>query len=75
MEDTLRKHILFLENTLQELSNSLTVQGLSTSVRERIQKRIDLASDALEHYRQGFELEHVLRSTNRTPPPASQQRP
>ena len=60
MQRPLHEHILALETILQDLHDQLPQTGLSSSARDTIVMRIKFANDALSHYRQAYELEHIL---------------
>ena len=60
MQSTLRTHILFLEDSLQQLRDSLTVHKPSPAERGRTQALISIATTALDHYKHALDLEHML---------------
>jgi hypothetical protein len=57
MRHSLRSHILFLENTIQDLRNRLTSSRLNVDEVQDIELQLTLAESALAHYRQAFALE------------------
>jgi len=72
----LNRHILELTNLVQELRNCLTSPKLSDVERVRVEKKIALGSEALDHYRRAYEIECALRN-GRDPPgaiPSDQRR-
>jgi hypothetical protein len=62
MNQPLHAHIVFLEETVQELRSALTLGSLSRTDRERIQLQIEFATHAIHSYRQGYEMEYFLRA-------------
>ncbi len=66
MENSLRSHLIYLNERLQELADSLTLP-LTTSERANIEARIALAQQALDHYRRAFEIEHAIRNNDPLP--------
>lgn len=72
----LNTHILELKNLVQELRSSLTSPKLTDAERVRVERKIALGSEALDHYRRAFESECALRN-DRDPPgavPSDQRR-
>lgn len=61
MHNSLRHHILFLEDALQELNRQLTSPSTPPDVRATIEERITLAASALRNYREAYETEAELR--------------
>jgi hypothetical protein len=61
MRNTLRTHIIFLENTVQSLRNRLTRPGLSIEEVEDIELQLSTSESALDHYRKAYALEAELR--------------
>jgi len=61
MQSTLRTHILFLEDSLQQLKDSLTMQRPSAHDRGRTQALISIAHTALSHYKHALDLEQTLQ--------------
>jgi hypothetical protein len=51
MRHSLRTHIIFLENTIQNLRNRLTRPGLSIEEVEDIELQLSTSESALDHYR------------------------
>lgn len=70
MQNLLHARIVFLEDWLQQLNNSLTSQASSPAEHTQAQAQIDIIVRALEHYRNAFELERGLRASE--PPMHSQ---
>jgi hypothetical protein len=66
MQSTLRTHILFLEDSLQQLRDSLTVQKPTPAERGRTQALISIAATALDHYKHALDLEHMLHHLSTT---------
>lgn len=60
MQSTLRTHILFLEDSLQQLRDSLTENKPGPAERGRTHALISIATTALDHYRHALDLEHML---------------
>jgi hypothetical protein len=63
MENSLRSHLIFLNERLQELADSLT-RPMTASERAHIEARVALAQQALDHYRRAFAIESSIRSDN-----------
>jgi hypothetical protein len=57
MRHSLHSHIIYLENTIQDLKNSLTRAHLCIEEFEDLQLQLATAESALTHYRQAYELE------------------
>jgi len=57
MRQSLRSHILYLENTIQDLRNRLTQPRLTPVQIEDLNLQLSLAESAVEHYRQAYTLE------------------
>ena len=72
MQSTLHTHILFLEDSLQQLRDSLTVQKPSPTERGRTQALISIAATALDHYKHALDLEHMLHHLSLPPRSSSQ---
>lgn len=62
MQQSLGHHILSLEQQIQELSDLLTKASTTKRTRDRIEREIQLAQSAMDHYCQGFELEQKLKA-------------
>jgi hypothetical protein len=60
MQSSLHDHIMFLEQSIQALSDRLTDPAHTTDERKRIHSQIRDAELALAHYRKAFELEGRL---------------
>ena len=60
MRNSLRTHIIFLENTIQGLRNRLTRSGLSIEEVEDIELQLSTSESALDHYRKAYALEAEL---------------
>ena len=60
MRNSLRTHIIFLENTIQSLRNRLTRPCLSIEEVEDIELQLSTSESALDHYRKAYELEAEL---------------
>ena len=60
MRNSLRTHIIFLENTIQSLRNRLTRPGLSIEEAEDIELQLSTSESALDHYRKAYALEAEL---------------
>lgn len=73
MQSTLRTHILFLEDSLQQLRDSLTAQKPSPAERGRTQALISIATTALDHYKHALDLEHTLHHLSVQTSASSQQ--
>lgn len=69
MRHSLHSHIIYLENTIQDMRNRLTRRGLPVEEVEDLELQLSLAESALTYYRQGYALE--LAVTGAEPPPAS----
>jgi hypothetical protein len=57
MRHSLHSHIIYLENTIQDLKNRLTRVHLCIEEFEDLQLQLATAESALTHYRQAYELE------------------
>lgn len=68
MRHSLRTHLIYLENSIQEAKNRLTQPGLSPIQVEDLQLQVALGESALEHYRHAYALELSLAGSE--PPPA-----
>lgn len=66
MRHSLHSHIIHLENTIQRLTDRLTLPHLSQEEREGLEVQIAMAERALERYREAYELE--LRVADPEPP-------
>lgn len=60
MRDSLHEHIVFLENSIQDVKNQLTRPGLTAQEYEDLQLRMATAESALEHYRYAYSTELSL---------------
>jgi len=60
MQNSLRSHLIFLQDKLQELTDSLTRQ-MDDVERAALQSKIELATLALEHFRRAYDIELKLR--------------
>ena len=57
MRHSLHSHIIYLENTIQEIRNRLTRAQLDVEEFEDLQLQLATAESALTHYRQAYLLE------------------
>jgi len=57
MRHSLHSHIIYLENAIQDIRNSLTRAHLGVEEFEDLQLQLATAESALAHYRQAYELE------------------
>lgn len=57
MRHSLHSHIIYLENTIQDLRNRLTRAHLDVEEFEDLQLQLATAESALTHYRQAYLLE------------------
>lgn len=62
MRHTLHSHIIYLENKIQSLRDSLTRHRLSPSEFKELEQQISLAELALARYREAYEIETSLSS-------------
>lgn len=62
MQIPLNSSILYIENRLQQLSNSLASGRIARNERSRIEAKIEMATEALQEYRHAQWLEHLLRA-------------
>jgi hypothetical protein len=60
MRHTLHSHIIYLENSIQDVKNRLTQPNLTEEEIEDLHLQLTLAESALEHYRQAYTLELSL---------------
>ena len=60
-------HILFLENKIQELNNSLTQHQHSPVDRGKIEAQIQMLITGLAHYREALRIEEAFRRDNPAP--------
>jgi|SRR6185437_12976353 len=57
MRHSLHSHIIYLENTIQDIRNRLTRAQLDVEEFEDLQLQLATAESALTHYRQAYLLE------------------
>jgi len=57
MRHSLHSHIIYLENTIQDLRNRLTRAHLGVEEFEDLQLQLATAESAITHYRQAYALE------------------
>jgi hypothetical protein len=57
MRHSLHAHIIYLENSIQDVKNRLTRPSLTPEEVEDLHLQLTLAESALEHYRQAYALE------------------
>ena len=62
MDRTLRDHISFLEQRLQELSGRLMENARTLDERNRLEIEIRAAELALSYYRKALDLEKQVRN-------------
>lgn len=67
MRDSLHEHVVYLENSIQDVRNRLTHPDLTPEAVEDLQLQLTLAESALAHYRQAYALE--LSASGSEPPP------
>lgn len=60
MQEKLHDHIIFLEEKIQTISDSLTNPRLTTWERGRCKEELCVAEAALAHYRAAYDLERGL---------------
>jgi hypothetical protein len=60
MQDTLHNHLLFLHDTLQQLTSQIT-QIATEAERSEIEARIEFTTQAIDHYRRAYEMERAIR--------------
>jgi len=60
MHQTLRAHLIYLHEKLQELTDSLT-QPITDAKRAELEAHIQLVHQSLEHYRRAYEIESAIR--------------
>lgn len=60
MHQTLRAHLIYLHEKLQELTDLLT-QPVPDAERADLEARIRLVHQSLEHYRRAYEMESAIR--------------
>jgi len=60
MQNSLRSHLAYLQDRLQQLTDDLT-RSLSDLERAEIEKRIRNVNEAIEHYRRAYEIEVEIR--------------
>ena len=66
MLNPLRSHIIYLENTIQNLRNRQTSSDLAIEEVEDIELQLSLSESALDHYRRAYALE--LKISGSEPP-------
>jgi hypothetical protein len=66
MENSLRSHLMYLTHRLQELTDLLT-RPATPDERASIAAQVELAQQALNHYRRAFEIEHAIRTAETDP--------
>ena len=57
MRHSLKSHIIYLENTIQDVRSRLARPDLSIDETQDLDLQLTLAESALTHYRQAYELE------------------
>jgi hypothetical protein len=60
MRHSLHSHIIYLENSIQDVKNRLTRPNLTPDDTLDLQLQLSLAESALEHYRRAYELELTI---------------
>jgi hypothetical protein len=70
MENSLRSHLIYLNERLQELADSLN-RPITPGERDSIAAQVELAQQALDNYRRAFEIEYAIQ--NVTPDPENAQ--
>ena len=67
MHRPLHEHILLLEDKLQDLREKLTQNDLPDPARDAMLVQVQIANDALNHFRRAVELDYVLNTGDTTP--------
>lgn len=57
MRQSLRAHVLYLDNTIRELQRRLAAPDMPAGELEDLQLQLTLAQSAVEYYRRAYELE------------------
>lgn len=73
MRHSLHSHIIYLENSIQDVRNRLTQPRLTEEEIEDLRLQLALAESALEHYRQAYTLELSLASPEPPGQPAGSE--
>jgi len=61
MSSPLLANVIFLEDTLQRLRESLDSRHLASREREAIETKVNLILAALDHYRRASDIEFTIR--------------
>lgn len=72
MRHTLHSHIIYLENTIQDLKNRLTSPRLTADEILDLQMQLTLAESALTHYREAYALELSVAGSEPSGEPGSE---
>lgn len=72
MRHTLHSHIIYLENTIQDLKNRLTSPRLTADEILDLQMQLTLAESALTHYREAYALELSVSGSDPSGEPGSE---
>lgn len=75
MEQTLRQHIGFLEERLNDLRNQLSDPSRVAAELQRVRADLQIAELALSHYRKALDLERKLAANTVQPTLSMGQRP